>query len=175
MKKLFQIVIGILIVAGLTSYTFPPKKKINWISVQELAKIYNNAPRPLLIDVYTDWCGWCKKMEKDTYSNPKLVEYVNSHFYAVKLNAEDKNTLTFNGRNYSYNRMSRSNMLAVALLNNQMEFPSTVFMSAINSQPALIAGYLTTKEIEAPIKYFGDPENLKISFQEFNQGFKNQW
>ena len=44
----------------------------------------------VLVDLFTDWCGWCKKLDRETYTDPSVVEFVNSHFVCVKLNGEDK-------------------------------------------------------------------------------------
>jgi thioredoxin-related protein len=175
MKNLFQIPLFAALLFCLASFLGPEKEKIHWISLNELNKIYKEAPRPLLIDVYTDWCGWCKKMDKDTYRNDRLAGYVNDHFYAVKLNAEDKKTLNFNNSEFPYDHRNRANTLAIALLGNRLEFPTTVFMTSMDAQPAPLAGYLTAKDMEAPLKYFGEAANRKQSFVEFNQGFKGEW
>ncbi len=65
------------------------KKEINWLSIEEAYALNKEAPRKIFIDVYTDWCGWCKKMDKDTFSDPDVAKFVNEHFYAVKLDAEN--------------------------------------------------------------------------------------
>jgi len=42
----------------------------------------------VLIDVYTDWCGWCKKLDRDTYTDSVVVQRLNREFICVKLNPE---------------------------------------------------------------------------------------
>lgn len=49
----------------------------------------SGAGKLVLVDFYTDWCGWCKKLDRDTYTNPAVVDYVNSKFVCLKLDAED--------------------------------------------------------------------------------------
>src|SRR6187397_3084056 len=70
--------------------TKPEKDPINWISLQEAEKLSKKQPRKIVVDVYTDWCGWCKKMDKSTFADAKTAAYVNKHYYAVKLDAETK-------------------------------------------------------------------------------------
>ena len=47
------------------------------------------------MDVYTDWCGPCKLMDKNTFQNPYVAAYVTEHYYAVKFNAEGNETINY--------------------------------------------------------------------------------
>ncbi|MGV3585410.1 MAG: thioredoxin family protein, partial [Adhaeribacter sp.] len=80
----------------LGSFTGKPAKKgkINWLSLEEAAVLNKKEPRKMVIDVYTDWCGWCRKMDQSTFSDPEVADYVNKNFYAVKLDAEGKKPIT---------------------------------------------------------------------------------
>lgn len=62
--------------------------EIKWLSMEEAYDLNQKEPRKIFVDVYTDWCGWCKRMDKDTFSNTDIAAYVNENYYAVKLNAE---------------------------------------------------------------------------------------
>lgn len=64
------------------------KAEIKWLSMEEAYALNLQSPRKIFVDVYTDWCGWCKRMDKDTFSNQDIAAYVNENYYAVKLNAE---------------------------------------------------------------------------------------
>jgi thioredoxin-related protein len=76
--------------------------QITWLKFEEAVAANQSDPKMLLVDVYTDWCGWCKKMDKETFTDPEVVKYVNENFYAVKLNAEDtKRTFDFMGKKFS--------------------------------------------------------------------------
>ena len=88
MKKVTGILIIILIAFTVVSFISPNKEKINWITVSQLNELYSKNPKPILLDVYTSWCGWCKEMDRTTYKNEKVVKYINEHYYAVRLNAE---------------------------------------------------------------------------------------
>ena len=77
-------------------------QQINWVSIEEAEKMNKEKPKKIMVDVYTDWCGWCKKMDKDTFSNPVIAEIINEHYYAVKLNAEGKDEIIFNGTTYKF-------------------------------------------------------------------------
>ncbi|MBS1744417.1 MAG: thioredoxin fold domain-containing protein [Bacteroidetes bacterium] len=175
MQKVTRIFILLFISVSFLSFITVNKEKINWISVAQLNEMYYSNPKPIVIDVYTDWCGWCKKMDKTTYEDNKLVAYVNEHYYAVRFNAESQEELQFNKKTYSYNAARRSNALADYLLFGQLEFPTTVFLPTIDAQPAPLAGYMKAKEMEAPLKYFGDGEYKNQTFTEYNKKMKGKW
>lgn len=61
---------------------------IEWLSLEEAYARNQQEPRKIFVDVYTDWCGWCKKMDKSTFADEAVAEYANDNYYAVKLNAE---------------------------------------------------------------------------------------
>ncbi len=168
-----QKVAGLLFISIFTvavlSFSKADKEKINWVSVTEMNELYSKNPKPILLDVYTDWCGWCKEMDRTTYKNDKVVKYINEHYYAVRLNAESREKVIFNNKQYA------SYELAQFLLFNRLEFPTTVFMAAIDAQPAPLAGYLRPKEMEAPLKFFGEGAHKTTTFVEFNKSMKTEW
>ncbi|MDF2157900.1 DUF255 domain-containing protein [Algoriphagus sp. CAU 1675] len=83
------------------------QEKIEWLKFEEAVAANQANPKMLLVDVYTDWCGWCKVMDKNTFTDPEVISYVNENFYAVKLNAEDtERTFEFMGKTYSEAQMA---------------------------------------------------------------------
>src|SRR5665647_2088043 len=126
------------------SVSFIPlkKEKVQWLTVAALQAAYNKNPKPILVDVYTRWCGWCKVMDKETYSNDKVAAYINEKYYAVKFDAESKDSVVWNGKKYGYDAENKVNDMAVYLLNGQMSYPSTVFLSSPDAKPAPLPGFL---------------------------------
>lgn len=91
---------------GLT-WSVVAQAQINWMKFEEAVALNTKNPKMILVDVYTDWCGWCKKMDKETFTDPKVVDYINQNFYAVKMNAEDTSrTFEFMGRTYNEAQMA---------------------------------------------------------------------
>lgn len=175
MQKVIKFVVFLLFLSVTWSFIIPKKEKINWLSVAEFNKVYSKSPKPILVDVYTDWCGWCKVMDRETYEKEAVVKYINEHYYAVKLNAESKDSLEWGGKKYGYNKEYKSNELAVYLLYGQMSFPTTVFLPAADAQPAPLAGFLKPKELESPLKFFGEGAFKTQTFQEYMKTFNGTW
>jgi thioredoxin-related protein len=157
------------------SFGNKPKEKINWISFEELQEQYQKNPKPILVDLYTNWCGWCKEMDRTTYKNAQVISYINKHYYAVKFNAETSKEVVFNNKTYHYNEQYKTNDLAMYLSFGQLEYPNTIFLTSMDASPAPLAGYLKPKEIEAPLKYFAENKNDGETFVEFNRKLKNEW
>ncbi|MBK8443271.1 MAG: thioredoxin family protein [Sphingobacteriales bacterium] len=88
--------------AAATTPTTADATQIQWISPEQLEAAAQKEPRKVLVDLYTDWCGWCKKLDKQTFSHPHIGNYVNQKFYAVKMNAENPNDITFKGQTYHF-------------------------------------------------------------------------
>lgn len=83
------------------------KGPINWLSIEEASNLYQQNPKPMFVDVYTDWCGWCKKMDASTFQDLSIAQYLNSNFYPVKLNAETSDSLNFMGKTYYNTQQNR--------------------------------------------------------------------
>src|SRR5210317_470735 len=79
-------------------------QSIQWRTWEEAAqKASTDAqPKKMFIDVYTDWCGWCKKMDRDTFGNPEVAAYMDENFYMVKLDAEQKEPIEFRGKTFNF-------------------------------------------------------------------------
>ena len=166
---------NLLIVGFNPACTDSPAEKVKWINVNDLDALYAKEPRPILLDIYTSWCGWCKVMDKKTYSNSKLADYLNSKYYAVKFNAESKSDVRFNGKLFSYDAKSGNNRFAEFILNNQMEFPTTVILASPGAKPEVLVGYMKPNEMEGPLKYYGERANLSKSYDAFMSGMKAEW
>lgn len=151
------------------------KEKINWISLDEANAKMTSEPRPVLMDLYTNWCYWCKVMDKKTYSNARVISYINDHFYAVKMNAEVKDTVVWDNKKYAFNSNDKINNFAIYVTQGQLAFPNTIIFPEIDQQPASIPGYMEPKEIEAILKYFGEGNYKTENFSQFSKDFKATW
>ncbi|MEO6314331.1 MAG: thioredoxin family protein [Chitinophagaceae bacterium] len=150
-------------------------EKMKWMTLQEAQAAMLKEKRPMLIDLYTDWCGWCKVMDKKTYTNAKVIAYLQQNFYPVKLNAETKETISWNAKTYNFNSANRTNDFAIFLTYGRLSYPTTVIIPADNSGPQPIPGYLEPKDLEVIVRYFGDGKYGKQPFQDYQKAFKSEW
>lgn len=150
-----------------------PIVKLEWITIEALENKMNDEKRPVLISLYTDWCGWCKKMDKKVYTNPDLVKFVNDNFYAIKFDGEFKAPITFKGRTFNYRTDLRIHELTLYLTRGDVGFPATVFLYDLEDDPAPVTGYLNVKQIELLIKFYA--EGKGSDWKSFQQNFKNTW
>mgnify|MGYP000867311363 FL=1 len=175
MQKVTGIFIGICTIFVLLSFNVPRNEKIQWLTIEELQKEYQKKPKPILIDIYTKWCGWCKVMDKETYTNDLVANYITENYYAVKFDAESKDSVEWNGKKYGYNPAARSNELAIYLLSGRMSYPTTIFIPELTGRPASLAGYLKPNQIESVLKYFNKNTYKSIDYTEFMKTFKSSW
>jgi len=151
------------------------KEKIHWISIDEVNLQIKNESKPVLIDLFTNWCYWCKVMDKKTYNNSKVISYINDHFYAVKVNGESKEPIVWNNKNYSYNSENKLNDFTGYITQDQPGFPTTVIFSTPDVAPASVPGFMSAREIEPILKYFGEGNYKTQTYNQFIKDFKSTW
>jgi len=137
---------------------------VNWIELTEAETLFAQNPKPILIDVYTDWCGWCKHMMKTTYSNPNIAGFINNNFYPVKFNSETTDSISFNGQ--VYKKQGKTNKLAIELLNGRLSYPSTVFITK-SGQKFIVPGYKSVVDIEPYLVYATEDLAHFVNLQEY--------
>ena len=135
-------------------------QEVKWMSWQEaMAQSQtDDTPKKVFIDVYTDWCGWCKKMDKDTFQNPEVAQYMSDNFYMVKLDGEGKEPIEFRGTTYEYVPSGRRGYheLAAALLKGRLSYPTVVFMDEDLNVLSPVPGYQQPAPFLNIARYFGD-------------------
>lgn len=78
----------------------PDTEKIHWLAIDEAQEMMKVKPKKMLVDVYTSWCGPCKLLDRTTFSDPQVIDYVGQNYYPVKFNAESADVVKFAGQEY---------------------------------------------------------------------------
>ncbi|HRH65003.1 MAG TPA: DUF255 domain-containing protein [Bacteroidia bacterium] len=153
---------------------------VKWMTWNEAFEKMQKNPRPILMDFYTDWCGWCKVMMKSTYANPGLAQYINTYFYPVKFNAEGKDTIEYLGKKYGPTSPEprTPHQLSVHLLQGKLMYPTTLFLNGYDKEKnefrlnMLANGYLDQQKIEPILVYVVENVYRNASMDDFRDQYQ---
>jgi len=155
----------------------PVGEKITWISFQEALEKNKKEPRKMIMDVYTDWCGWCKHMDKTTFTDPNVIAYINANYYAVKFDAEGPDSIFYKGKAYKNDGVSPrpgrkpTHPLAIELLQGQMSYPNIVYFDDSSNVITSVAGYRGAKDLQPFLIYFAENLYKYVNLQDFITDF----
>jgi uncharacterized protein YyaL (SSP411 family) len=142
MKK-FSLTI-LLFSAFLMTNSFKTAEEVKWVDFNTGYTIAKKKNKIMLVDVYTDWCGWCKVMDKETYAKSEIYQLINDNFVPIKFNPEIANvSYTYEGKNYN------GRELQGIISNNKIRgYPATLFMNTKSNKSSLVVGYKTADEFK---------------------------
>ncbi len=150
---------------------------VKWMSFEEAIVKSKTEKRKIFIDVYTDWCGWCKVMDKNTFSEPNVAKILNEDFYPVKFDAEQTQDVVFEGNTYKFVPYGNkgTHQLAMALLNNQMSYPTVVFLNEDFAMIQPLAGYQKAEEFHKIIQFIGEDHYKKMKWTDWQTVYKSPY
>ena len=164
--------------------SFVFSQEINWMSLKDVTEAQKTNPKNVLIDVYTNWCGPCKLMDSNTFSNTDIIRIINENYYAVKFNAEGNETVKFMNKVFTNpdfdstktQRRNSSHQFTQFLGVNA--YPSTLFFDSEMNYLTPVKGYLNPKQIEIYLLLFKDDTYKDVKsqddFDNFIKNFKSQ-
>lgn len=152
-------------------------ESIKWYNIEEAQKLSDSVPRRIFIDFSTSWCGWCKKMDAETFANPVIAKYMNANYYCVKFDAESRDTITFNGQKF-FNRGAvntrSAHDFAVTVLHGQLSYPSYAIFNKARTSITIMQGYMTPDKFEPYLHYYAEEKELTMTYDEFLKTFKSE-
>ena len=146
-------------------------QQINWISINELEDVLKTSEKNIIIDIYTNWCGPCKLMEKNTFQNKYISKFINENYHAVKFNAEGNETVTFTEKvfqnpNFDVKRVNTRNAThEFTRFLGVSAYPTTIFLDKDMSLITPVRGYLIPKQLEIYLELFKNDQYKKITSQ----------
>ncbi|WP_179343722.1 thioredoxin family protein [Winogradskyella ursingii] len=174
MKK---ITISLLFVIVFTTTAIA--QEINWVTLEEAVALQKKEPKKIMMDVYTNWCGPCKMLDKNTFQNPDVVNYINTNYYAVKFNAEGNSKVTykdktFSNPNYDPAKANRRNSPHDFTRYLKVRaYPTMAFFDEEANFITPISGYLKPQQLELYLRLFKTDKYKEMKTQEqFNEYFK---
>lgn len=142
---------------------------IEWIDFETAEKQTTNNTKKYFVYVYTDWCGYCKRMSNTTFQDDETIKLLNDKFIPIKFNAESKEPIKFNDRDFKFiaNGSRGYHELAAALLNNQLSYPTLVFLDEKMNMIQPLPGYKSADDLNIILRFLGDNIYEKMSFDEY--------
>ncbi|MBV6443010.1 MAG: DUF255 domain-containing protein [Haliscomenobacteraceae bacterium CHB4] len=149
--------------------------RVKWMTLEEALEKSKTDKRKIFVDVYTDWCGWCKRMDSTTFMNPAVAQYLNEHYYPVKFNAEQQKDIVYKDKTYQFKKNGARGYheLAAAWLNNRLSYPTTVFLDENQGVIQPLPGYQDAAKMEAVLNYFGTDSHKKTPWESYQKNFNN--
>ena len=151
-------------------------EKITWYSWQQAIELNKTTPKKLLVDVYTDWCGWCKVMDRETFPNDTIADYLNKNFYCVKLNAEMRDSIQFAGNTFIWMSPEKGggrngiHTLAYSLLDGQMSYPTIVYLSEKFERIVISPGYKKPAQLLPELRFTAEEIYKTKSWNDYMKG-----
>jgi len=163
--------------------SYAQHEAIQWMSIEEVQVAMKKEPRKVMIDVYTQWCGPCKMMMKNTFTDQEVISYINQNYYAVKFNAEGEESINFLGTVYSNPQYDPGRgtgrngthefTMAIAPVNGRIAYPTVVYMDENFTILSPVQGYLQPNQILPILHYFGDNAYLDQSWSDYTSAIQN--
>lgn len=165
--------IKLLLIIGLVAFInnlYAQSNTINWMTWDDMVaqRATDSVKKKVFIDLYTGWCGWCKKMDKSTFLDPNIIQYMNTNYYAVKFDAETTDTIVFNNTTFlnsdpsyvktSPNARGRTHWFAHSLLDGKLSYPSYVILDENYTRVTILSGYKNPEALIGNLIFFAKDE-----------------
>ena len=163
-KIMFVALLGLMAMPRLEG-----QEKVKWYSIEEAIALSMEKPRIMVIDVYTDWCGWCKRMDATTFSDKEVIKALNEKFYPVKLNAEGKEDITIGDKTYTFVDNGRRGYHEVAAIvtNGRLAYPTISYLDGQGKILEVAPGYKDVKGFKEYLSYFSEDHYKTQTFEEY--------
>lgn len=167
------LIIPVVVLISLSGFkghdTSQEKPGVKWYTIEEVQQLMKKEPRKVFIDMYTDWCKWCKVMEKNTFSDDRIIKILNTKYYAVRFDAEGKEPIDFKGKTFKFVPKGRNGYheLAAVLMNGRLSYPTSVFLDDKLNLITTLPGYVDANKMEPILEFIGEDHYKDITYQEF--------
>jgi len=155
-------------------------QQVEWKTIQQAAKTDSKTNAKLyFVDFYTSWCGWCKKMDRETFTNPVVAKILNAYYIPVKFDAEGNSQFAWQGTQYTNlasapGSRPSTHSFAKAILGTQMGFPSFALFNSDQSKLTIIQGYQTADDLVVMLWYFASGDNRRYPFDKYHKIFDKE-
>ena len=147
-SALIILLAGLFIFSPLVVLAESSKGKVSWLSYDKGLELAKKQNKHLIVDFYTTWCGWCKRMDKDTYTNSEVKKLLTDNYVAVRLNAESSKNLSIDGKNLTERQVAQDFKVS--------GYPTTCFLKPDGERIACLPGYAGPEHFAIILSYIKD-------------------
>ncbi|MBK7443586.1 MAG: DUF255 domain-containing protein [Chitinophagales bacterium] len=160
---------------------------ITWMNLADVNKIVEKnikknkvkEDKLIIVDFYTDWCGWCKRLDSETYKDPEVAALMNKYFYPVKFDAEQQDSVAFAGLNYKFKASGSrgTNEFALTMASRpggRIGYPTITIISAMGEKIAVEAGFKNAAKMKVFLTYYGEGHYKTKDYATFEKEYNQK-
>ncbi len=180
MKKLaFPALVLFVVGCFLAAFTCPttpakPAVEVQWLTWEQAAELQKTKPKKIAIDVFTEWCGWCKRMDATTFQQEEVAKYLAENFYCVKLDAEQKADINWNGQTFKYVQAEGQkrgvNTFAYSLLDGKLGYPTIVYLNEKFERIMISPGFKEAPDMMKELHFAADDIWKSKTWEDYKAG-----
>lgn len=159
----------ITIALGCLGQSLSGQSQVEWLSWEEAIELSKSEKKKIFVDVYTEWCGWCKKMDIATFQQQEIAQYLNENYYPVKFNAEQREDIRFKDKVYKYISSGRRgyHQLALEITLGKLSYPTIVFLDESFNVIQPLPGFKDANSFEMIMKYFAEDHHKSTPWSQY--------
>ena len=170
-------IIGIVFILGIASWKTNTNTEDHsgWLTIEEALKLQETNPKKWFVDVYTDWCGWCKRMDATTFKDETILKELDEHYYKIRFDAEYKETIVIGDKEYKFVSEGRRGYheLAKQLLQGRMSYPTVVFLDEDVNIIQPLPGFRPAKELHPILQFIGEDHYKTTTWESFQETYQS--
>ncbi|MBK8342173.1 MAG: DUF255 domain-containing protein [Bacteroidetes bacterium] len=160
---------------------------ITWMNLADVNKIVEKnikknkvkEDKLIIVDFYTDWCGWCKRLDSETYKDPEVAALMNKYFYPVNFDAEQQDSVAFAGLNYKFKASGSrgTNEFALTMASRpggRIGYPTITIISAMGEKIAVEAGFKNAAKMKVFLTYYGEGHYKTKDYATFEKEYNQK-
>lgn len=152
--------------AGAPDDASVPAEGLDWHGFEDAVELAIKNDKKILVDVYAVWCPWCRRLQRDVYTDEDVQAYLRDHFVLTRLDAENQDD-PIHFKEYELTPAELSSGLGA------QGFPTTVFLDSNSEYITRLPGFVEADDFLHVIGYVGSEAFVDQSFEEYTNGKAN--